>query len=191
MGRFVSSLRRTRPIPLAGQRSRGRAVGCGRKISAIVAACAVAVAVSACGPPVQAVRGSTWCANGGAAPADAVTSVIYNRVNADRGVLGGLSWNAQLACLALEWSAQLGSSGAFFHRDLNAVLSSPAYRGWHTLGENLLRGPASMSGDAIEDSFMNSPAHRDNILSPAFNSVGVGISYTPDGRVYVTQNFGG
>jgi uncharacterized protein YkwD len=158
-----------------------------RKISAAFASCAIAVAVSACGPPVQ---GSGSCANS-AGPPDAVTSVIYNRVNADRGALGGLYWNGQLACLALDWSVQLGNSGTFHHRDLNAVLASPAYRGWRTLGENLLRGPASMTGDEVQDAFMNSPDHRANIVSAAFNSVGVGISYSPDGRIYVTQNFGG
>jgi uncharacterized protein YkwD len=117
--------------------------------------------------------------------------VIYNRVNADRGGLGGLYWNGQLACLAMDWSTQLGNSGTFHHRDLNAVLNSPGYGGWNTLGENIMTGGASMSGDAIENAFMNSAPHRANILSPSFNSIGVGVYYAPNGNVYVTQNFGG
>lgn len=183
-----SSPRDSLPISDAGQRFEGNEqMGWGRKVSAIVASCAVAAALTACGPPVP---GSGSCANSGGPP-DAVTSVIYNRVNADRGALGGLYWNGQLACLALDWSIQLGNSGTFHHRDLNAVLNSPDYRGWHTLGENLLRGPASLTGNQIEDALINSPDHRANILSPAFNSIGVGISYAPDGMIYVTQNFGG
>jgi uncharacterized protein YkwD len=135
-------------------------------------------------------QGTPGCSQGNA-QADAVTSVIYNRVNADRGGLGGLSWNGQLACLAMDWSIQLGNSGTFHHRDLHAVLNWAGYGGWNTLGENILAGGSWMSGDAIEDAFMNSPEHRANVLSPTYNSVGVGVYYAPDGNVYVTQNFGG
>ena len=159
-------------------------MGIRRKIGSVVAAGAVAIAISACGPPVQS---SAACS----APPDAVTSTIYNRVNADRGGLGGLAWNGQLACLALDWSTQLGNSGTFHHRDLNAQLNAPGYGGWHTLGENILSGPRSMTGDAIENAFDASPEHYANIMSGAFNSIGVGVFYAPNGNVYVTQNFGG
>jgi len=164
-------------------------LGSRRTVGTVVAVLALAVVGAACGPQPKA---APSCAGPGRPP-DAITSVIYNRVNSDRAGsgLGPLAWNDQLYCLALDWSTQLGNSGSFHHRDIGAVLRSPEYRGYHTLGENIFRGPASMNGDQIEDAWMNSQGHRDNILSPAFTSIGIGLYYAPDGRVYATQNFGG
>jgi uncharacterized protein YkwD len=93
--------------------------------------------------------------------------------------------------LAIDWSRHLGDTGTFYHRDLNAQLNAAGWGGWNTLGENILTGPGSMTGDQIENSFLSSPEHRTNILSTAYNSIGVGVYYAPNGNVYVTQDFGG
>jgi uncharacterized protein YkwD len=37
--------------------------------------------------------------------------------------------------------------------------------------------------------WMKSPGHRKNILTPYFKSEGIGAFITPDGNVYITQNF--
>lgn len=37
--------------------------------------------------------------------------------------------------------------------------------------------------------WMNSPGHRKNILTPYFKAEGIGVVITPDGKVYITQNF--
>jgi uncharacterized protein YkwD len=39
------------------------------------------------------------------------------------------------------------------------------------------------------DIWMKSSAHRTNILSPYFQREGLGIAISPDGKVYVTQDF--
>jgi uncharacterized protein YkwD len=160
-----------------------------RRFGAVIAVLAIALVGAACGPKAPA---APACAGPGGPP-DAVSATIYNRVNSDRAGagLGPLSWNDQLYCLAVDWSTQLGSSGAFHHRDIGATLLSPEYSGWHTLGENIFRGPASLDGNQIEDAWMNSSPHRANILSGAFHSIGIGLYYAADGRVYATQNFGG
>jgi len=158
-----------------------------RRIGTVVAVLVIAVVGAACGPRGG---GAPACAGPGGPP-DAVSSTIYNRVNADRGGLPPLAWNDQLYCLALDWSTQLGNSGSFYHRDLGAVLRSPEYSGYRTLGENIFRGPAGLDGNQIEDAWINSPPHYANIVSTSFTSIGIGLYYAPDGRVYATQNFGG
>jgi uncharacterized protein YkwD len=126
-------------------------------------------------------------------PSDPITATIYVSTNADRARadLRPLAWNPQLYCLALESSRRLGGSGTLVHRDLNALLRSAAYRSYQTVGENLLRGSIGLGGNEMEAAWMRSPEHRANILSGAFTSMGVGMFTSPDGMVYVTENFGG
>jgi len=38
-------------------------------------------------------------------------------------------------------------------------------------------------------SWMDSPGHRENILTDYWLAEGIGIVIAPDGRVYVTENF--
>lgn len=56
---------------------------------------------------------------------------------------------------------------------------------WVTLGENVGVGSTVPS---LHTSFMNSPAHKANILHKAFNNVGVG-TIKRDGRMWVTVIF--
>ena len=39
------------------------------------------------------------------------------------------------------------------------------------------------------EGWMNSPGHRENILTPHWEREGIGISVAPDDKVYITQNF--
>ena len=122
---------------------------------------------------------------------DAVASVLVSRVNVDRVAIGlkPLVWNPQLFCLAQEWSITQGDAGTINHRDLTAVLRSPAYQKYRTLGENLLRGPAYINADQMHEAWMESPTHRENVLKPAYTSIGIALTYTSDGRVFATENF--
>jgi uncharacterized protein YkwD len=124
-------------------------------------------------------------------PPDALSSTILNRVNADRGAagLGGLAWNARLACLASEWSAVMASNQSLTHRDLNATIRSPGYESYAGLAENIFVGHHGISGDAMHGAWMNSPHHRDNIMGP-YDSMGFGWAESGDGRLWATQDFG-
>jgi len=73
--------------------------------------------------------------------------------------------------------------------DLGTIASRVEVRRYG-LGENILVGPNTMSGGAMEDAWMNSPGHRANILSPNFDSIGIAVGWSPDGRIWATQNFG-
>lgn len=46
-------------------------------------------------------------------------------------------------------------------------------------------------GQAAVISWMNSPGHRSNLLSPQWTHLGVGAARNNRGGIYLTQNFGG
>jgi uncharacterized protein YkwD len=171
-----------------------RATGKKRAIAAI-GAMAVALIASACAPPAAppppASPPPSAC-GGPAAPPDATSVAVLNATNASRAGagLGPLAWNPQLWCLASEWSNHLAAINGLTHRDLSATIGSPEYAGYRTLGENLLRGPATMTGGEMHASWMGSPLHQANILSPAFNSIGFAFAFG-NGQVFATENFGG
>jgi uncharacterized protein YkwD len=157
----------------------------------LLAVLALALVASACAP--KPAVGPPACA-APAAPNDLVTAGIFQQVNAERALVGlrPLTWNQQLYCLATDWSAQMAASGNLHHRDLYATIRTPAYSSYRTLGENVLRGPVMMQPGAMVAAWMASPAHRANLLSPSFTSIGIGLKVSPDGtQIYATQNFGG
>lgn len=62
----------------------------------------------------------------------------------------------------------------------SATVNGVAYYDWNSekeLAASTVRG------------WMNSPGHRRNILTPHWQNQGIGIAISPDGKVYITQNF--
>jgi uncharacterized protein YkwD len=110
--------------------------------------------------------------------------------NGDRAAAGldGLCENGQLAGFAQAWAEQMAATGSFVHQDIASTITGTSF---FTMGENILVGPAGYSPDQMETAWMNSPAHRANILSGAFNQAGVGTAYSADGRMWVCVDFGG
>jgi len=146
-------------------------------------AAAMALGATACLPPAPAAP----------TPPDAVTTGVLDAMNRDRAAngIGALGWNNQLAGLGTTWAAHLGAAnGGLVHQDLTAVLYSPGYEGYSTLGENLLVGPESMTTDQMEAAWMASSGHRANILRANFTTAGVGYSYA-NARIWVAVEFGG
>lgn len=54
-------------------------------------------------------------------------------------------------------------------------------------GENIAMG--QQSAQQVMNSWMNSPGHRSNILSPSYSQIGVGVAKDRYGRLYWTQMF--
>jgi len=54
-------------------------------------------------------------------------------------------------------------------------------------GENIAMG--QQSAQQVVNDWMNSPGHRSNILSSAYNQIGVGLAKDKNGRFYWTQMF--
>jgi hypothetical protein len=55
-------------------------------------------------------------------------------------------------------------------------------------GENIAFSQ-SLLPEAIHNSFMRSKGHRENILDPRFDTIGIGVFYNKDKGYYVTQDF--
>ena len=123
---------------------------------------------------------------------DGTSSAELSYLNADRAANGlpGLAPNGQLTCLAQSWSQHMAATNSFGHQNLGAILASPGYQNFNTLGENILQGPASISAGDMNTAWMNSPDHRANILSGAYRWVGIGVAYA-NGQVWATEDFGG
>lgn len=155
----------------------------GRKTAAIAVLALVAIGLAACAPPPA----------GSSGPSDAFASQLYSALNADRTGAGlpALAWNSQLGANANAWAATMMQANTLYHQNLSALLYSPAYASFRTLGENILVGPGSMTASAIEAAWKASPPHWANITNPAFNVVGIGYARGPDGRIWAVQEFGG
>ncbi len=125
-------------------------------------------------------------------PADPYTAGLYNALNYDRAMNGLplLTWSPKLSNSAGVWADQMARAGALYHQNLGALIASPDYYGYRAMGENILVGSGGMSPNQVEGAWMASAAHRANILSGAFNIVGIGYVRSGDGRVWLAQDFG-
>lgn len=115
---------------------------------------------------------------------------LYYLVNNERAAngLGGVGWNDQLGGLAQGWSDHMAANGDFSHQDLNAILNSPGWEGFSGLGENIISGGCGISSGQIHQAWMNSAAHRANILGN-FNAIGIGVSCN-GGTLAAVEDFG-
>lgn len=108
---------------------------------------------------------------------------IAQHVNNSRAAYGRapLSQNYELSVKAQRWAEYLASIGSLAHSNLPEGIS---YQ-WRSLGENV-----GFDGSiaAVHQGYMNSPTHRNNILSSRFNYIGTGYA-TGGGRVYTVQVF--
>jgi uncharacterized protein YkwD len=59
---------------------------------------------------------------------------------------------------------------------------------WASIGENLAAG--QRSAEEAVDSWMRSPKHRENLLSPDFTEIGTGYAVDAVGMPYYVQVFG-
>jgi uncharacterized protein YkwD len=126
-------------------------------------------------------------------PSDPYTNALYNALNSDRVANGlpPLTWSPKLANTAGTWAHQMSNANTLYHQDLVALINSPDYTGYYTLGENILVVAATMTPTQMEATWMASAPHRANILSTNFNIVGIGYYRGPDGRIWAVQDFGG
>jgi hypothetical protein len=89
---------------------------------------------------------------------------------------------AELTSGARAHAAEMAAAGFIFH---NADLGSVLADGWAKLGENVGVG---YGADSLHLAFMASPGHRDNIVDPAYDAVGVG-TVEARGAIYVVFVF--
>jgi uncharacterized protein YkwD/ribosomal protein L24E len=112
---------------------------------------------------------------------------LFNRLNDERRARGlaPLQWDGTLASYASHWSKVMGQSADLHHSNIGDLLGPYDY-----VGENIAMGSRGVSAGALHNNWMHSQDHRDNILSPGFQRVGVGVYCASDGSIWATQEFG-
>ena len=78
----------------------------------------------------------------------------------------------------------MGSSTSLHHSDIGQLLGPFDY-----VGENIAMGSAGVSAGALHVAWMHSQEHRDNILSPGYQEVGIGVYCAPNGSIWATTEF--
>jgi len=108
----------------------------------------------------------------------------HDRARHDRDALG---FAARLSRYAKRHSRAMAHRGYLFHSTDDQLRGALTGYRWSIGGENVGVG-ASL--DSLEDAFMASKLHRQNILRPTYDHAAVGI-VREDGRVWVTVIFYG
>ncbi len=110
---------------------------------------------------------------------------LFARLNDERRARGlpSLRWNGTLATYASNWSRMMASS-SMHHSDIGSLLGSFDY-----VGENIAYGHGAPES-SLHVAWMQSQDHRDNMLSPGFTDVGIGMYCAADGSMWATTEFG-
>lgn len=130
-------------------------------------------------------------------PPHSVEFAIHHAINEIRlwQGLGDLMWDEDAAAVARLHSDNMAADCFFAHEDPHdgsSVGDRLARAGvpWAVCRENLFLGRnVSDPVAAPVDGWMQSPGHRANILTPAFDAGGIGLAADSYGGLYVTQCF--
>ena len=130
----------------------------GRRTAAIAMTAIVALGLSSCG----------FANTSSAPPADPLTNQLFNALNYNRVMSGlpSLTWSPKLSNAAGTWANQMSNANSLYHQDLSALINSPDYAGYYTLGENILVGPGGMTANQIEGAWMASAVAVPQLMAP-------------------------
>jgi uncharacterized protein YkwD len=121
----------------------------------------------------------------------------FAQVNAERAELGigPVEWCDACARVARVHSENMSAFGFFSHRGRDGKMvddraDSLGLSKWTAIGENIAynRGFPDPISIAVEK-WLESPSHRQNLLSPRWRESGIGIAIAADGTYYFTQVF--
>lgn len=106
---------------------------------------------------------------------------LINDLRTSKG-LPALNVDLELTYQARLWSQTMKDRGTIFHSgDLGAGISA----NWSKLGENVGVGGTVQ---ALFDAFVASPTHYENLVDPAYRSIGIGVVW--DGtRMFTAHRF--
>lgn len=105
-----------------------------------------------------------------------------NSIRREHGV-APLAVYGELTGIARRWTDRMVANGGISH---NGNLSSEVSADWRKLGENVAYGP---DFETVMNQLVNSSGHYNNIVDPAFNYIGVGVSYDASGQLFTTHDF--
>lgn len=121
---------------------------------------------------------------------------LTNKERAARG-LSQLVPDSLLMAVGRAHSREMSDKSYFSHTSPTSALKTPLDRylaaeqrrpAWALVGENLFYC-SIVDVDRGHVAFMNSKGHRDNILEPRYERMGVGIYVNSKGEFYVTEMF--
>lgn len=122
------------------------------------------------------------------------TFELINKKRADAG-LEPLAWSDDLAELARLHSQDMADQKYFSHRGSDGSIVDDradklGIKDWSAIGENIAfeRGFDNAANFAV-DRWMESPAHKQNLLDKRWKETGMGVAILPDGTFYFTQVF--
>jgi len=130
-------------------------------------------------------------AHAGAQKPDEATQKIFELTNQDRTAQGlqPLQWDKSLAAAAAVHVDKMRDEKTLSHQYPGEpdVKDRAAQAGAHfqAIAENIAMGP---SAEAIEKQWMNSVPHRQNILDPQMNAIGIAV-IEKDGYLYAVEDF--
>src|SRR3954468_15620234 len=104
-----------------------------------------------------------------------------NSARASHG-LSSYSVASDLTSVAQQHAESMARNQSLYH---NSSLGSDVCC-WRSVGENIGEG---QSESQIENAFMNSAPHRENILSSSFTQIGVGTATDSNGTLWVDEVF--
>ena len=112
-------------------------------------------------------------------------SAFVSRINSLRESKGlaPVELDSELVGVARRWTDRMVDAGQISH---NPNLANDVQENWIKLGENVGVGA---DVDQLMQAFINSPTHYRNLVDPDFRYVGVGVSYSDNGRMYTTHDF--
>ena len=122
--------------------------------------------------------------------ARAVAFELLRRMNAERAArhLRPLAWDPLLAGFANSWAHTLLTSSPFRHQDLGSILVAANGR-LQQAGENLFLGTgAAADAGTAHLGLMGSATHRENLLLPQGQLVGIG-TVCSGGKLIVVEDF--
>lgn len=116
---------------------------------------------------------------------------IFDAANRERAArnLPPLKWSAGLASAARAHAQKMAQAGTISHEfpgeaGMGARFHMAGVR-FTSAAENVAQGP---SAAVLHQEWMNSPAHRDNILDPGLDSLGVAV-VERNGELFAVQDF--
>lgn len=112
-----------------------------------------------------------------------------HRTTNDRRADEGLDELSKRGCVqrfAVRWAKTMAAEQQMYHQELGPIMDKC---GLNAVGENVAYGyPTGRS--VVDDGWMHSEGHRENILNPDWRLMGIGARQGSDGRWYVSQVFG-
>lgn len=117
---------------------------------------------------------------------------LTNRERAERE-LHDVQLDDNLTAMAQEWADEIARRHDLIHRSEagKSGLADSRASGLVSFGENLYScGRGARAGVPIAG-WMRSDGHRRNLLQPAFSRLGIGISQSHDGRIWIVAEYGG